>query len=184
MDNLAILQRSKHVKLNWKRLSVAAIGAALLLTTAAVVIAQGPQGPGPGRERGYRHGPGGRGGPGGPFADLNLTEDQKAQINKINDSYRESDKALHEQMRTLHENQADPMSGEFNEGAVRQAAEARAKIQVELEVSRAKKMAEIASVLTAEQKAKFAERHQHMRRMGPPHPPRPPQPPSPPDQLW
>ena len=178
------------MKSNLKRFGITvAIGAALLLTTGAVVFSQGPQGPGPGRERGFRHGPGGPGGP-GPFADLNLTEDQKAQIKKINDSYRESERALHDQMRTLHENQADPMIGEFNEAAVRQAAEARAKIHVELEVSRAKRMSEIANVLNAEQKAKFAERHQHMRRMGPPHPPnaphppRPPQAPTEPDQLW
>jgi protein CpxP len=115
---------------------------------------------------------------------LNLTEDQKAQIQKINDSYRESEKALHEQMRALHESQGDPMSGEFNEAAVRSAAEARAKIQVELEVSHAKKMAQIANVLTAEQKTQLAERHQHMRLMGPPPPPRPPQAPDEPDQPW
>ena len=169
------------MNLNWKKFSVAtAIGAVLLLTTAVVVFSQGPQGPP--RERGFRHEPGGPGGPGGgPFADLNLTEDQKAQIKKINDSYRESDKSLHEQMRSLHENQADPMSGQFNEAAVRQAAEARAKIQVELEVSNAKRMSEIATILTAEQKAQLAERHQHMRRMGPPPPPPPP---DAPDQLW
>ena len=171
------------MKLNWKKFSVAtAIGAALL-STAVVVFSQGPQGPG--RERGFRHGPGGPGGP-GPFADLNLTEEQKAQIKKINDNYRESDRALHEQMRSLHENQADPMSGQFNEAAVRQAAEARAKIQVELEVSNAKRMSEIATILTADQKAQLAERHQRMRRMGPPPPPPPPAPDAPdsPDQLW
>lgn len=170
------------MKLNWKKLSLAtAIGAALVLTTAVVVFSQGPQGPG--RERGFRHGPGGPGGP-GPWADLNLTGEQKAQIQKINDSYRESDKALHEQMRTLHENQADPMSGQFNEAAVRQAAEARARIQVGLEVSNAKRMSEIATILTAEQKAQLAERHQHMRRMGPPRPPSAPDAPDAPDQPW
>jgi len=180
------------VKLNWKRFSIAAaIGATLLLATA-VVFSQGPQGPqGPPRERGgFRHGPGGPGGPdgprgpGGPFADLNLTEDQKAQIQKINESYRESERALHDQMRALHESQGDPGSGEFNEAAVRSAAEARAKIQVELEVSQARKMSEVRNVLTADQRAKLAERHQHMRRMGPPPPPPPPQAPGEPDQLW
>ena len=172
------------MKLNWKKLSVAtAIGAMLLLTTAVVVFSQGPQAPP--RERGFRHGPGGPGGPGGPFADLNLTEDQKAQIQKINESYREGEQALHEQMRALHESQGDPMSGQFNEAAVRSAAEARAKIQIELEVSQARKMSEIRNVLTAEQKAQLAERHKHMRRMGPPPPPPPPpQAPGEPDQLW
>ena len=170
------------MKLNWKKFGVATAMGVLLLAAAAVVFSQGPQGPP--RERGFRHGPGGPGGPGGPFADLNLTEDQKAQIQKINESYREGERALHEQMRALHESQGDPMSGEFNEGAVRSAAEARAKIQVELEVSQARKMSEVRNVLTAEQRAKLAERHQQMRRMGPPPPPRPPQAPGEPDQPW
>jgi Spy/CpxP family protein refolding chaperone len=144
-----------------------------LLTTAVVVFSQGPQGPP--RERGFRHGPGGPGGPGGgPFADLNLTEDQKAQIKKIQESFRESNKSLLDQMRTLHESQPDPASAEFNEATVRSAAEARAKIQVELEVSHARMMSQITSVLTDEQKAQLKERHQQMRRMGPPPPPPPP----------
>ena len=164
------------MKLNWKKFSLAAIGAAFLLTTAVVVFSQGPQGPP--RERGFRQGPGGP----GPFADLNLTEDQKTQIQKINEKYRENEKALHEQMRALHESQVDLVIGEFNEAAVRQAAEARAKIQVEFEVSHAKKMSEIASILTAEQKAQLAERRKNMPRMGPPPPPPPP--PDAPDQPW
>ena len=177
------------MKLTWKKLSVAAAaGAALLFAT--VVFSQGPgsqgpqgQGPQGPRER-FRHGPGGPGGH-GPFADLNLTETQQAQIQKINESYRESERSLHEQLRTLHESQSDPIAGEFNEASFRSAAEARAKTQVELEVSHARMMSEIAGVLTAEQKAKLAERHQQMRRMGPPPPPpNPPNPPSEPDQPW
>jgi protein CpxP len=173
------------VKFSWKKLSVAAAAGATLLF-ATVVFSQGPRAPqgpqapqGP-RERGFRHGPGGPGGP-GPFADLNLTEDQKAQIQKINDSFRESERALHEQLRTLHESQSDPMAGEFNEATFRSAAEARAKIQVELEVSHARMMSEIAGVLTPEQKAQLAERRQRMRHMGPPPPPNPPREP---DQPW
>jgi periplasmic protein CpxP/Spy len=173
------------VKLSWKKLSIAGAAGAMLLF-AAVVFSQeprgprGPQGPHGPRER-FRHGPGG---PGGPFADLNLSETQQAQIQRINESYRESEQSLREQLRTLHQSQSDPMAGEFNEAAFRSAAEARAKIQVELEVSHARMMSEIAGVLTAEQKAKLAERRQHMRRMGPPPPPNPPNPPSEPDQPW
>jgi len=140
------------------------------LTTAVVVFSQGPQGP--------PRGPGFRGGPHdglGPFGrELNLIDDQKAQIKKITDSIRESEKALHEQLRTLHESQPDPLSENFDEAAVRAAAEARAKIQVELEVSHAKMMSQIAGVLTAEQKAQLAARHEQMKRMGPPPPPPPP----------
>jgi len=111
--------------------------------------------------------------PFGPFTgDLNLTEDQKSAIRKISESFRENDKALLDQMRSLHENQADLLQGEFSEAAVRAAAEARAKIQVELEVSHAKMMAQMLNVLTAEQKAQLAAKRQEMQRMF-----RPPQPP-------
>jgi Spy/CpxP family protein refolding chaperone len=177
------------VKPNWKKISVATVAGLFLLMAAAVVFSQRPQGPPPGPPPGggFRGGPGGPGGPRdgfgpfGPFGqELNLTEDQKAQIKKINDSFRESGKTLFDQMRALHESQPDPMSGAFDEAAVRAAAEARAKIQIELEVSHAKMMSQIAGVLTAEQKAQLAAKHEQMKRMGPPPPPPagpPPQPP-------
>jgi len=167
------------VKLNWKKFSVAtAIAGALLLTTAAIVFSQNPpqrpDGP-PGPPRGpFGHGPHGPGGPGGfgPLAGLNLTDAQKEQIKQIHESFAEQTKALRDQMRTLHESQRDPMSN-FDEAAVRSAAEARAKVQVEMEVAHAKMMSQVANVLTAEQRAQMAEQHKH-RRTGPPRPPAPP----------
>jgi Spy/CpxP family protein refolding chaperone len=108
----------------------------------------------------------------GPFGrDLNLTDDQKVQIKKIQDSFHESDKALFDQLRTLHQSEPDPMSGTFDEAAARAAAEARSKIQIELEVSHAKMMSQIAAVLTADQKAQLAARRQQFERQGPPPPP-------------
>ena len=158
------------MKLNWKKFSVvASIAGALLLTTAAVVFSQGPQGPPPGG--GFRGGPGPHDGLGPLARDLNLTDDQKAQIKKITDSFRESDKALHDQLHALHESEPDPVSGTFDEAAVRAAAEARAKIQVELEVSHAKMMSQVTGVLTAEQKAQLAAKHHQFERQGPPPPP-------------
>jgi len=167
------------VKLNWKRFSIAgAIAGALLLTTAAVVFSQNPpqrpDGP-PGPPRGpFGHGPHGPPGPGafGPLAGLNLTDAQQEQIKRIHEGFAEQTKALRDQMRTLHEGQRDPMSN-FDEAAVRSAAEARAKIHVEMEVAHAKMMSQVANVLTAEQRAQMAERTKH-RRMGPPRPPAPP----------
>jgi periplasmic protein CpxP/Spy len=164
------------VKLNWNKFSVAAaIAGALLLTTAAVVFSQNPpqrpDGP-PGPPHGpFGHGPRGPRGPGGfgPLAGLNLTDAQKEQIKQIHESFAEQTKALRDQMRTLHESQSDPMSN-FDEAAVRSAAEARAKVQVEMEVAHAKMMSQVANVLTAEQRAQMAERHKH-RRKGPPRPP-------------
>jgi len=154
------------VKLNWKKFSVATIAGALLLTGAAMAFSQGPP-----RGGGFRGGPGPGDGLGPLARDLNLTDDQKAQIKKITDSFRESDKALHDQLRTVHESEPDPMSGTFDEAAVRAAAEARAKTQIELEVSHAKMMSQIAAVLTADQKAQLAAKRQQFERQGPPPPP-------------
>jgi len=154
------------VKLNWKKFSVATIAGALLLTGAAMAFSQGPP-----RGGGFRGGPGPGDGLGPLARDLNLTDDQKAQMKKIKDSFRESDKALHDQLRTLHESEPDPISGTFDEAAVRAAAEARAKFQIELEVSHAKMMSQIAAVLTADQKAQLAAKRQQFERQGPPPPP-------------
>ena len=110
---------------------------------------------------GFGHrGPGGPGGPGefGPLAGLNLTDAQKEQVKKIHDSFDESTKALRDQMRTLHDNDtADPLSGNFDEAAFRSAAEARAKIQVEMEVQHAKMMSQVAAILTPDQKPSSTE---------------------------
>ena len=162
------------MKLNWKKSAiVVGIGAIVLAMTAAVVFSQNPPPRPDGPPRGgFAH----RGGPGefGPLAGWNLTDAQKEQVKKIHESFDESTNALREQMRALHDNDtADPLSGNFDEAAFRSAAEARAKIQVEMEVQHAKMMSQVANILTAEQKAQLAERHEHMRRMGPP-PPLPP----------
>jgi Spy/CpxP family protein refolding chaperone len=161
------------VKLTWKNLSIATIAGMLIMTAAAAVaFSQGPQGPqGPPPGGGFRGGPGPRDGLGPLGHELNLTDDQKAQIKKISESFAESDKAFHDQLRALHTSEPDPMNGAFDEAAVRAAAEARAKIQIELEVSHAKMMSQISSVLTAEQKTQLAAKRQQFERMGPPPPP-------------
>jgi protein CpxP len=161
------------MKFNWKKSSVViAIAGAVLLIAAAVAFSHGhgrhQQGPDRG---GFRGGPGPRDGLGPIARDLNLTDDQKAQVKKITESFEAGNKALFDQLRTLHQSEPDPMSGNFDEAAVRTAAEARAKIQVELEVSHAKMMSQIAGVLTAEQKTQLAARRQQHERQGPPPPP-------------
>jgi len=151
---------------NWKKKSsVIAIAGAILLTLAMVVFSQGPGGF-PGGQRG----PGGHDGLGPLGRDLNLTDDQKVQIKKIRESFEENTKSLHEQLRTLHESEPDPLSGTFDEAAVRAAAEARAKVDIELAVARAKMMSQIATVLTADQKAQIAAKHAKFgeRPPGPP----------------
>ena len=151
------------MKLSWKTLGLAAISVlALIVMTAAVVVSQG--------QGDFRRGPRGEGLP--FLRNLNLTDAQKAEIKKIMDSEAASTKDLHDQLRTLHESEPAPFSTTFDEASVRAAAEARAKIEIELQVSHARTMSQIANVLTAEQRAQLEARKPQFRE-GPPPPPEP-----------
>jgi protein CpxP len=124
---------------------------------------------GPPRGGGPEHGgPHGGGGGLGPLErDLNLTDAQKAQVKQIRDSFEESTKSLREQLFNAGGGPFDELKdGAFDETAVRAAAQARANIQVELEVARARMMSQVYALLTAEQKAKLAERRQQFERRG------------------
>jgi protein CpxP len=167
-----MIEEERKMKLNLKKMSgFIVIAASLLLATVAGFSQQGrPAGSPPGG--GFRGGPGPRDGLGPLARDLNLSDEQKAQIKKITDSFEESTKALHDQLRTLHESEPDPLSGgTFDEATVRAAAQARALVQVELEVSHARLMSQVFAVLTAEQKAQLAAKRQEFeqrRGEGPP----------------
>lgn len=155
---------------NWKTLSLAAFAIAILIFVSALVaVSQGPR-RGPGEQGGF---PGGPGGPGlGPLArDLNLTDDQKTQIQKITESFEASTKELRDNLRALHESEPDPFTTAFDETAVRAAATERAKIEVELQVARAKMLSQIGAILTTEQKAQLAAKAQRFRQGPPPPPP-------------
>jgi Spy/CpxP family protein refolding chaperone len=151
---------------------VAALAGALLLMAAVAGFAQGgPQeGPrgGPRGPRGER-GIGPRGdGPGRPLPflrDLNLTDAQKAQVKQIVDNFESSTRELREKMRSLRGGEQDALKdGGFDEAAVRSAAQARASIEVELEVARARMLSQVYGVLTAEQKARLAEQRQQFEQ--------------------
>jgi Spy/CpxP family protein refolding chaperone len=154
------------MKLNLKNLKGAIAAGMLVLALTAIGVSQqgGPHG-GP-REGGFRGGPGPRGGVGAPFLrDLDLSDEQKAQVQKLTESFEAATRSLHEQLRTLHESHADSLGdGTFDETAVRKAAQERAGVEVELEVARARLHSQIFAVLTAEQKAKIAERRQQFEQ--------------------
>jgi len=141
----------------------------LLLAFSIAISGQGPQGRGgPPPGRGFPIGPGPDGL--GPIArDLNLSDEQRAQIKKITDTSRENMKVLQDQFRELSENEPDSLTSGYDEAAVRANAEAKAKIEVELSVARAKMLSEIGAVLTTEQKAKIvAKRQEFSQRQRPP----------------
>jgi protein CpxP len=143
-----------------------AFAVALTLTAAAFARQEG---------HGFGGPPHGPGGPHGGMAEhlareLNLTDAQKAQAKQIEESFRESTKSLHEQLFKLGGGPLDGLKDGFDEAAVRSAAQARANIQVELEVAHARALSQIYALLTAEQKAKLAELRQQFEqhRQGPP----------------
>lgn len=155
-------------KVNKKFIGVSFALTIALLVSAVVGFSQQGKQDGGNMDRGERHGrKHGRGHDGfGRFArNLNLTDAQKAQLQQIADRHRESTRGLHEQMRGLHRNSPKADDGSFNEAAVRQAAQARANLMVELEVARARMMSEMFAVLTPEQKAQLAQqREAHKQR--------------------
>ena len=157
------------MKLSRKRISGVITGA-LLLALAVVGLAQGRRPDG----GGFHGGPGGPRGGLVPFArELNLTDEQKAQIQKLTDSLEESTKTLREQLRAQHGDEfAALKDGAFDEAAVRAAAQARANVQVELEVARARTMAQVYALLTAEQKTKVNELRQQFEQRRSEHGPR------------
>ncbi len=114
------------------------------------------------------HEPGGggsRGGLGPLVHDLNLTDAQKAQVKQLMEGLETSTKDLREQLFKAGGRPFDDLKdGAFDEAAVRAAAQARANIHVELEVAHARVMSQIYALLTAEQKAKLAERRQHFEQ--------------------
>jgi periplasmic protein CpxP/Spy len=146
---------------------------AALAATAMVGFAQDGPAQG-GRERGERRGNregkrGGHDGIGlGRFArNLNLSDAQKEQMQQIAARHREATRSLREQMHAQRKGEFGGFGdGTFNESAVRQAAQARAQIEVELEVARARMMSEMYNVLTPEQKTQLAqEREQRKQRI-------------------
>ena len=127
---------------------------ALVLSAITGFAQGGPAGHGP-------RGEGGHGGIGFFARQLNLSDAQKEQMKQIAASYQQTIKNLHEQLRNLHQNEYDPLSGAaFNEAAVRSQAQARVNLEVEMEVTHAHMMSDMYAVLTPEQKAQLAQLRQ------------------------
>jgi Spy/CpxP family protein refolding chaperone len=143
---------------SWKKAVLAvAAAAAVMLAGAALGFSQGPP-PGP-------HGFGGPEGLGPLLHNLNLTDDQKTQIKSLHESFATSTKALHDQLKALHDSAPDPLNGAaFDEAAVRAAAQSRAAIQVELDVAHAKLMSQVYGLLSADQKTQLAANRAAMQQ--------------------
>ena len=117
---------------------------------------RGPDGPGgPGMRRG---GPGGPGFGGPEFRNLDLSDDQKAQLKKIRDARQAEFKAALDKLGTAHQGMRQLVEADtINEGAIRAKSQEVAAADAELAILNAKLRKESMQVLTAEQLAKLKE---------------------------
>jgi len=95
---------------------------------------------------------------GGFFKQLNLTEDQKARIKPIRQSFAERNKPLREQLQAKRQELRQASEGgTFNEALATQKLTEMASLQAQMMGERAKLHQETLSVLTAEQKAQLEQ---------------------------
>ena len=164
----------------FKLLAIASLSA-VVLTVASLAVAQQVKtgrGDGQGR-RGAWHGEGmKRGGFGGDrlFARLDLTDDQKAKIKAIRQSFMESNKPLFEQLRAKRQELRQASEGgTFNEALATQKLTEAAGLEAKLMGARFQRRQQMLSVLTPEQKtqldqlkAQFKTNHGGRRGQGGP----------------
>jgi len=151
----------------FKKLAIASIAAIALAGSIAVAqTVTTDQGAQQG-QRMERHGGrgkhGGRGGwggmrQGGFFKQLNLTEDQKAKMKQIHESFAERNKPLREQLHAKRQELRQASEGgTFNEALATQKLTEMASLEAKLMGERVKLHQETLSVLTTEQKAQLEQ---------------------------
>lgn len=156
-----------------KTLAAAAV-AAIALTTG-LAIAQTSAQDDQSKPRAEKHGSGkhgfgkGRGHRGGGmhgfgFGRLNLTDDQKARIQQIHQSFDERTKSLHEQLHAKRQELRQSESGgTFNEALATQKLTEAASIEAKLMGERFRMRQEMLSVLTPEQKTQMEQQREQFK---------------------
>ncbi|HET6978825.1 MAG TPA: Spy/CpxP family protein refolding chaperone [Pyrinomonadaceae bacterium] len=107
-----------------------------------------------------KHGGRGWGGmrQGGFFRQLNLTEDQKAKMKQIHQSFAERNKPLRDQLRAKRQELRQASEGgTFNEALATQKLTEMASLEAKMMGERSKLHQETLSVLTTEQKAQLEQ---------------------------
>jgi protein CpxP len=160
----------------FKMLAIATLSAIALAASIAVaqtVTTDQDKGQGARSEwrgrRGEHKGHGSRGmRAGGFFKQLNLTEDQKAKMKQIRESFAERNKPLREELRAKRQELRQASEGgTFNEALATQKLTEMASLEAKLMGERVKLHQETLSVLTAEQKAQLEQaRAQFKTRRG------------------
>ena len=147
-------------KPRFKTLAIATLSAIALAASIAVahsVSTDKDKGQGTHREwrgRGKQHGWGGM----GSFRQLNLTDDQKAKMKQIRESFAQSNKPLREQLRAKRQELRQASEGgTFNEALATQKLTDMASLEAKAMGERFKLHQEMLSVLTPEQKAQLEQ---------------------------
>jgi Spy/CpxP family protein refolding chaperone len=115
-------------------------------------------------QRGGREGRGSWGGKrggrmGGMFGGVNLTDDQKARMKQISQSFRERTQSLHQQLRAKRQELRQASEGgTFNEGLATQKLQESASLQAKLMGEQFRMRQEMLSVLTPEQKTQLEQK--------------------------
>ncbi len=110
-----------------------------------------------GHRNGFRRGRAGLGG-GRMFRQLNLTEDQKARMTQIRESFGERTKSLRQQLRAKHQELRQAQSsGTFNEAMATQKLSEEAVLKAKLMGEQHKLQQEMLTVLTAEQRTQMEQ---------------------------
>src|SRR4029079_11169536 len=123
----------------------------------------GGHGKGWGQRGGDREGRGGwgkRGGMGGMmFGGINLTDDQKAKMKQISQSFRERTQSLHQQLRAKRQEVRQASEGStFNEALATQKLQESASLEAKLMGEQFKMRQEMLAVLTPEQKTQLEQK--------------------------
>jgi Spy/CpxP family protein refolding chaperone len=96
---------------------------------------------------------------GGLFRGVTLTDDQKAKMQQIGQSFHERTKSLHQELRTKREELRQASDGgTFNEALVTQKLQETAVLQAKMMGEQFKMRNELESVLSSEQKAQIEQK--------------------------
>lgn len=123
------------------RHTIALLAASLLLVTPSLISAQDAN-----RQGGQGQGQGRRGGGGGAFA--NMSEEQRAAMQEVNQEVREQSRAVNEARTELNN---AIYAEKMDEAKIREKSAALAKLEADLAVARAKAFAKVRGKFTSEQ---------------------------------
>ena len=160
-----------------KMLALVSLSSIVLLASVAFAQTTGSTQDNTEKVRGEWRGQGRRGGHrgfgkghmgGGGFRNLNLTDDQKAQMKQIREGFGARTKSLREQLRAKHQElRQAQQGGTFNEALATQVLSQEATLKAKMMGEQFKLRQEMLAVLTAEQRTQLEQqREQRKARRG------------------